>query len=236
MKTGKFYLFIFILILGSCRPASKTDDKAILNALVKRYPDFYPQKRIEGYNLNREFYNYHDSLKMRLYDEENSGNRIVVLTNKQGKSYAIPFPDNKESSYWRFYGEPTDDAPNGKNFDAEMHNAYQFLSLDERWGAGRIFSDLAFSLLQAWPVVKVDTSNRKLSGIQNTDSCNTVAGKNFKAIYDGARESSWEYLNTFADPIHGRYYQFSSDMPYTGKKGFHITVYRQPCWVQPLYL
>jgi hypothetical protein len=232
MKTWK--LCLIILIACSCCKSHKNTTPAVFTNLVKRYPELYPNKGMDDYHLSRETRNNDDSLEMQLYKKDNSGNQIVVFINKVGKSYAFPMPDNSDSTYWEFHSNTIQKKLSGKTFESEIHQAFKALSLDEGWIAASTFHDFALSLLQARIVLPTDgmiaSGNKK-----PTKSCDTTADRNLKGMYQDAMVVLGLSANTFFDYNHGRYYQFDSNMP-SGSKGFKITVFREPCWVEPMYL
>jgi len=190
---------------------------------------------MEEYKLVREFYNNDDSIKMQLFDESNSWNEIVVLSNNHGKIAAIPFPGNNYRSYWQFYGEKIGKSKSAKSFNAEMMNAYKLFSIKQAGEAEWLFNDLMFSLIQAEPFFTKDSLNKKNFPKDYPDSCFTIAKNNNKDLSEGSGESSWMFLNTFYDRRHARYFQFYY-FSYYGYMDFKITAYREPCYVGPIFL
>lgn len=171
---------------------------------------------------------------MRLYDRTNSGDRVVVFINKAGKSYAFPMPENRDGIYWKFYGEAKSHVSGDKNFESEMQKAFETLSLDRGWIADAILHEFAVSLLQTRIVFSGDGSRVSLEKTKKMNY-DTMGQKKLKEMYDNAMIVIGLSANTFYDYNHGRYYQFESNMP-CGKKGFTIKVYREPGWVEPMYL
>ncbi|MDR3694338.1 hypothetical protein [Mucilaginibacter sp.] len=224
-----------ITLFQSCTDNHKSEIKSAFNELVKRYPELYSNGVINSYTFKREVYNSEYSIKMELFDQPNSENEIVVLSDEKGQISAIPFPDNDQRSYWIFHDEKLKQRVSKKNFNAVMHKAFNLLAIKEGYIKGIIFNDMMFSLLQATPIFEDDSSEIKNTNRSYPDSCGVIVKSNFKAIFDGIHESSWIYLNTFNNFRRGRYFQFIADEPY-GSPGFKIIVYRRPCVIKPIYL
>ncbi len=231
MKTWKLCL-VFIIVAMSCGKPKKNETPVVFINLMKRYPKLFPYQDFSGYHFVREILHGGDSLKMRLYDEENSGDRVVVFINKAGKNYAFPMPENRDSTYWIFYGNTAKLSADGKNFESEVQNAFKILSLDDGWMAESTFQDLTVSLLQTRIVMPGDIPPRTSAKFRR--NCDTVAQKGLQIMRKDVQVVVGLTANTFYDYNHGRYYQFDSNMPY-GRKGFTIKVFREPCRVEPMY-
>ena len=224
---------VILSLSNSCRMDTEQDTTSALHRLVERYPELYGHGLIKRYHLVRQFYNAEDSVKMDLFGDKHGENEIVILSNNRGQAYGVPFPDNDQRIYWRFYGEEKTLVPGGKTFSSEMKIAFKLFGMKENWQAGTLFNDLMFSLVQARPVFSIDSLQSTANGYP--DSCTVISERNRKNIFNQIHESSWEYLNSFRDFKHARFFQFNS-YPDFGRINYKITVYRDPCQVKTIYL
>ena len=238
MKPYRIIILISVFFINSCKLNTETDNKSVFNDLVKKYPELYANGCIDDYIPVRKFYNNIDSVEMQLFEAENhSRDKIVIISNNEGRVYAVPFPDNNDRAYWRFEGETKYKASNNKTFDAEMNKAFETLSLKENWEAGLIFNDIFVTLMQALPVFPRDSSTMKniFENPSFPDSCKTISKNNFQDMINGI-SATWADYNTFDDLNHYRFVQFEMRKMKSTKISYKITVYRDPCVVEPLYL
>jgi len=195
MKTWKLCLAILVLTACSRTQQNKNATPTIFINLVKKYPELYPYGGVDGYHFVREVRS-NDSLKMQLYQRDNSGDLIVVFINKFRKSYAFPMPENRDSNYWRFDNEIKAKARDGKTFESEFRRAFKALSLDDGWIADAIFHDFASSLLQTRIVFPSDSLRSSVNN-KRIKSCDTTADRRLKSMYQDVLVVPGLTANTF---------------------------------------
>ncbi len=235
MKPYHILVLFIAFLLISCKSNPESDNKNVLNQLIKKYPDLYGHGLIERYKLVRSFYNNVDSIKMELLETEHSEQQIAILSRVNGQIYAIPFPDNDHRVYWGFYDEHLTSHTFDNTFNGELQKAYSKLSITDKWSKVKVFNDLLVSLIQAKPVFPADSIAIKsyLKASFFADSCIVFSKNNFKSLFY-YNELSIDDFSTFHDFRHNRYFQIGNMNNH--EKNLQISIFRQPCIVKPLYL
>jgi hypothetical protein len=237
----KPYYYCIIIILSafcSCRSGTDAAVKNVLDDLVKRYPELYGNGLIDKYKSVRKLYDDVDSLEMRLLERDHGEQQIIILSNDKGQAYSVPFPDNDNRGYWEFYGETTEKTSTDKTFDAEMNKAFETLSINDDFKAGKVFNEMMVSLVQSGAVFPADSSTISNSSEMylRSDSCSAISKRNFQAMFSNLEATAGSYLSTFMDFDHYRFYQFKQIKMRLKKKCCKIIVYRKPCVIKPITL
>src|ERR1700748_2303404 len=229
MKLSYLYILILAYLFNSCRPSIEPDNKKTLNELVKRYSKLYGQDQLDQYKIVRKLYNA-DSIEIQLLEHENSSEQIIILSNTKGQVYAIPFPDNNNKAYWRFYGDTVYNETADKTINAAIHAAFDLLSI-RGWKTARVFNDIFSAIMQSQSIRASDSLRYRIDQ-SLADSCRAASKNNFHALYNNINYIIGDHnlTNTYHDWQHGRYFQLEHEIIYSDKRNIYkFIVYRQPC-------
>ncbi|HEX4374740.1 MAG TPA: hypothetical protein VHZ50_15660, partial [Puia sp.] len=224
MKTPGCLILLFTCLVISCKHSNEPNNKRTLDELVKRYPALYGHGAIDQFKLVRKFYNIEDSVEMQLMETEHGYDKIIIISNETGQTYAIPFPGAGSESYWKFYGEKTN-ASKDKTFNAEINKAFKTV-LKEGGRRRMFFNDIMVSLLQFRPIVPADSSEMK-NTLENSpikDSCKVIAKNNFQAMFhDNELKEYFRFITYYGES--GSFFQFEDGKQYPDETDFQIIIY-----------
>jgi hypothetical protein len=239
MKPYCACLIIIGLIINSCKHNAATPDKRALDELVSRYPEMFKTKSVGEYRPVITVFANIDSIKMQLLESQDTFEQIVILSNKTGQVYAIPFPDNDYRSYWQFYGEQAVKGTADRTFNAEMKGVIKTLNLTANLQIRKMFDDLMISLIQANAVTSSDSSQMKdLFGRPfDDDSCSIKPKNSFKQLLSFKNGiASCQYYHTFWEQGNSRLFQLQLSNIQKQKDSYEFVVYRKRCEIKPIYL
>ena len=147
MKKEVIYVIIAGMILFSgCIPNAsdqnnKANDKILLD-LYARYPELLRNKAnpTDFYKFIRNVKNGIHNFEVQLYatpqEKDKESQEIIIIINKQGQRYAIPFFSNKKKDYWNFQFEKNYRKVD-LTFKKELIRALDSLQLNDTIGTGQ---------------------------------------------------------------------------------------------------
>ncbi|MFI5158353.1 MAG: hypothetical protein ACHQF4_05780 [Sphingobacteriales bacterium] len=240
MKICNLCLIVIVGLFTACTCSDRVNDKKALNDLIERYPQMYSKQSIEGYFLTRMIYRVEDSIELSLYVTKENNQKIVIFSRSNGLAYAVPFPDNNNRSYWRFYSDNINPSIN-KTFNGELHKAIRVVSINNKRLATSLITDMLTSLIGSREILDNDTDRIKALANNNNsnDSCNVLQSKNYQSILKLMRfdKNKWWNFNAFWDDQFGRTYQIiTKDSKQRDDFYFDARVYQWLCIIKPLIM
>lgn len=194
-------LLLTIFLLSCEQTNSKLDiERTLLNTIL-RFPQLPKGKGKQSnyYKLVRSVIIGGNGIELQLRSSPDTiadTQKIIIVINKSKDIYAIPLFSNIYHDYWNFQFDSVLHSvkPTNTTFDKELKSCLEQLNLYDTLGtAGKVMSEMFFSLLQCQQVTDSDslnlnsftfTNNCALS-YENTDSC----GKRFKQNWEMMKRS-----------------------------------------------
>lgn len=149
----KHIIFIgIVLVLIGC--TTKKDNK--LNSLIKKVGEKYPEIKLEPEKfIIREIHKFEndsvpiENITFSIFEQSwraKNRKKIIIITNPQNESYAIPIPFNATRKYWNFELENYNAAPKGFNssFEKELIEASQKLGYNKSIDQAHFFINQFF--------------------------------------------------------------------------------------------
>jgi len=244
IQLNKAFLFaaFFFTIIGCAR---QNKDTATIDSLINKFPQLATTSntRSNDYNLVRSISLKNPSLTIKLYSQPDSVDdkqQIILVTNSNLHSYAIPLFSNTYRDYWKF----TFDIVNlnakqiNTTFERELNICLDKLNLNDTTGtAGKAVNEILYSLLHCQDVNLSDSSyfqdiqiNYKNSiPEENSDSCYIRLKRNWEIMtQDMVPNKTIIYKHLYWDKYNGRVYQFDfTNFKPKKKNYFKVIIFRQ---------
>jgi hypothetical protein len=241
----KYTLFIFILIILGCSGKKNISDyNRIISEMLLKHPQLSKGKvlqtnsfknirtiSLESKNVQLRLWRTPDSSKERI--------EILVLTNAEGQSYAIPLPSNKYRDYWNF--ECDTHATNYRKFNTtfakEFMNAMCVLKFQDSVGTCNIIlEEFLKSVIHTKEVYTLSDSILSTSVSvssefnENRDSCQYRIAQNIAEMRKGVNKPDGLIYNALWDEKNNRIFQIVfRNKTFSVNCDFTIKVYRQDC-------
>jgi hypothetical protein len=246
LQLNKVFLLVvcFLTILGCGR---QSEDTTTIDNLTNRFSQLKttPPNQSLDYSLIRSVSFGKPSITIKLYSQPDSVDdkqEIILVTNSDLHSYAIPLFSNTYHDYWKFQFDSL--SQNAKlintTFEKELNICLDTLHLNDTIGtAGKVVNEILYSLLHCQNINLSDSSNFEviLMNGKNTvpeedsDSCYKRLKRNWESISkDMYPNKNIIYKHLYWDKDNARIYQFDfENFKRKQKNYFKLNTYRQDC-------
>ena len=241
-QLNKLFLFLlcFLMLFGCGR---QTNDTKIIGNLTNRLP----QLKIgsNDYNLIRSVSFGEQNVAIKFFSQPDSVDdkqEILLVTNSELQSYAIPLFSNTYRDYWKFLFDSlsTNTKPINTTFEKELNTCLNTLNLNDTIGtAGKVVNEIFYSLLHCQDINLSDSSNFETilmnfkNGIpeEDSDSCYKRLKRNWEIIsQDMFPNKTILYKHSYWDKDNARVYQLDfENFKRKQKNYFKVTTFRQDC-------
>jgi hypothetical protein len=233
------------LTLLGCGRRSK--DKTTIDNLTNRFPQLKITSNNQSidYNLIRSISFGKPKLTIKLYsqpDKVDDRQEIILVTNSDFHSYAIPLFSNTYHDYWEFQFDKANQnaRPINTTFEKELNNCLNTLHLNDTIGtAGKVVNEILYSLLHCQDIHLSDSSNFEVILMnsknsipeEDSDSCYNRLKRNWESISkDMFPNKEIIYKHLYWDEANARIYQFDfKNFKRKQKNYFKLNTYRQDC-------
>jgi len=240
-----FLFIIFILTLLGC--GQQNEDKTTIDILKDRFPQLkiISNNRSNDYNLIRSISFGKPSITVKLYSQSDSVDdkqKIIVVTNSDLHSYAIPVFSNTYHDYWEFQFDRANQntKPINTTFEKELNICLDTLLLNDTIGtAGKVINEIFYSLLHCQDINLSDSSNFEIIPMSNkysiaeedSDSCYNRLKRNWESISPELYpNTNITYKHSYWDKDNARIYQFDfKNFKRKQKNYFKLNTFRQDC-------
>lgn len=240
-----FLFIIFFLTLLGC--GLQSEDKTTIDNLTDRFPQLkiISNNRSNDYNLIRSVSFGKPSITIELYSQPGSVDdkqEIILVTNSELHSYAIPLFSNTYHDYWKFQFDSL--SQNAKlintTFETELNICLDTLHLNDTIGtAGKVVDEILYSLLHCQDINLSDSSNFEVILMnsknsipeEDSDSCYNRLKRNWKSISQELHpNTNITYKHSYWDKGNARIYQFDfKNFKRKQKNHFMLNTFRQDC-------
>lgn len=153
----------FLTILGCGR---QSEDTTTIDNLTNRFSQLNTTSHNHSiyYNLKRSVTFGKPSVTIELYsqpDSDDDKQEIILVTNSELHSYAIPLFSNTYQDYWKFqFDKLSQNAkPINTTFEKELNICLDTLHLNDTIGtAGKVVNEILYSLLHCQDINLSDSS------------------------------------------------------------------------------
>ena len=246
LQLRKVFLLIicFLTILGFGR---QSEDTTAIDNLTGRFSQLKTISHNQSldYSLTRSVSFGKPSVTIELYSQHDSVDdkqEIILVTNSQLHSYAIPLFSNTYHDYWIFqFDNLSQNAkPINTTFEKELNICLDTLLLNDTIGtAGKVVNEILYSLLHCQDINLSDSSNFEVILMnsknsipeEDSDSCYNRLKRNWESIsqelYPNKNNS---YKHFYWDKDNARIYQFDfKNFKRKQKNYFILNTFRQDC-------
>jgi len=240
-----FLSLICFLTMLSCE--RKNLDTIAINSLIKKFPQLNKthDSGVLNYNLIRSISFGKPIVTIKLYSQPDSVDdkqEIILVTNSDLNSYAIPLFSNTYRDYWQFQFDRAnqDTKPINTTFEKELNICLDTLQLDDTIStAGKVVNEILYSLLHCQDARLSDSSDFQTvlmknvynNPEENSDSCFIRVKLNWESISEEMYPNKTAvYKHSYWDKDNGRVYQFDfKNFNRKQKKYFKLKIFRQDC-------
>lgn len=245
-----FLLGVCYFIITGC--GRHSDDKTTIDNLTNRFLQLkmsYHNQSPE-YNLIRSVSFGKPSITIKLYSQPDSVDdkqEIILVTNSDLRSYAIPLFSNTYHDYWEFqFDRPTQNTNlTTTTFEKELNICIDTLHLNDTLGtAGKVVNEILYSLLHCTDISLSDSAEFKIIPMsskyslpeENSDSCY----KRLQRIWESISQEMFPnknitYRHSYWDKNNGRIYEFDfKGFKRRQKNYFKLNTFRQDCNWHPM--
>lgn len=244
LRKSSLFIIFFLTLLGCGR---QNEDKTTINNLTNRFPQLkiVSKNRSNDYNLIRSVSFGTPSVTIKLYSQPDSVDdkqQIILVTNSELHSYAIPLFSNSYHDYWKFQFDNFNQnaKPINTTFEKELNICLDTLHLNDTIGtAGKVVNEIFYSLLHCQNVSISDSSNFEVILMssknsipeENSDSCYNRLKQNWESISQELYPNkNIRYTHFYWDKDNSRIYQFDfKNFKRKQKNYFKLTTFRQDC-------
>jgi hypothetical protein len=229
------------LILFGC--GRQANDTKIIHSLTNRFPQLKIGSK--DYNIIRTVSFGKQNVTIKLFSQPDSVDdkqEILLITNSELHSCAIPLFSNTYRDYWKFQFDSLnkDTKPINTTFEKELNNCLNTLNLNDTIGtAGKVVDEIFYSLLHCQDINISDSSNFQaiLVNFKNTipeedsDSCYERLKRNWEIIsQDMFPNKTILYKHSYWDKHNARVYQLDfKNFKRKQKNYFKVITFRQDC-------
>ena len=242
LQLNKFFLFLlFFFILLGC--GTQSNDTKIINNLTSKFPQL--KTGSDDYNLIRSVSFGDPSITIKLFsqlDSVDDKQEILLLTNSDLHSYAIPLFSNTYRDYWNFRLDSIskDTKPINTTFEKELNICLNALKLNDMVGtAEKVVNEIFYSLLHCQDISLSDSSNFQTILVnfknslpqEDSDSCYKRLKRNWDIIsQDLYPNKTILYKHSYWDKGNARVYQLDfKNFKRKQKNYFKVNAFRQDC-------
>lgn len=237
--------FLFILFFWTLFGCGQSEDMKTINNLTNRFPQLkiISNNRSNEYKLIRSV--SFGNVTIQLYSQTDSvedKQEIILVTNSELHSYAIPLFSNTYHDYWKFQFESLsqDAKPINTTFEKELNICLDTLHLNDTIGtAGKVVNEIFYSLLHCQDISTSDSSNIEVISMiskysipaEDSDSCYNRLKQNWESISQELYPNKNIIFNHFYwDKENFRIYQFDyKSFKRKQKNYFKLNTFRQDC-------
>ena len=229
----------------SCGQQNK--DTTTIENLTYRFPQLKMTANNQSftYNLIRSVSLGKTSVTIKLFSQPDSVDdkqQIILVTNPELHSYAIPLFSNTYRDYWKFQFDSV--SQNTKiistTFEKELNVCLDTLHLNDTIGtAGKVVDEIFYALLHCQDINLSDSSNfdvilmnaKNSIPAEDSDSCYKRLKRNWKLIsQDMFPNKTIIYKHVYWDKDNARVYQFDyKNFKRKKKNYFKVNIFRQDC-------
>jgi hypothetical protein len=251
LQLHKVFLLVicFLTILGCGR---QSEDTTTIDNLTNRFSQLKttsPNQSLD-YNLIRSVSFGKPSVTIKLYSQPDSVDdkqEIILVTNSELHSYAIPLFSNTYHDYWEFQFDRANQntKPTNTTFEKELNICLDTLHLNDTIGtAGKVVNEILYSLLHCADISLSDSAEFKIIPMsskyslpeENSDSCY----KRLQQIWESISQEMFPnkniiYRHSYWDKDNGRIYEFDfRGFKRRQKNHFKLNTFRQDCNWHPI--
>jgi hypothetical protein len=246
-----FFLLLITVLIGCGESSRKNATQAAIVALTYTYPEL--SKNLKDYELVRSVGVDKRSFELKLFTCKTNSNEthsIVVLSNANGETHAIPLFSNNKRKYWNFENEPrTFNEPKYNSlFEKEFMRGINQLKINDSLGTGyAVLFEIFQSALHFEKVNELDEEYLKKIGYNFISSnahadnyldCEKRNKINCEQLFDAMFKDEYViHYNAYLDSKNQRVFQFEYPKSTKRKiKQLHLKIYRFGCESQLLSL
>jgi len=246
IQLNKVLLFVICFLTTlSCGQQSK--DTTTIENLIDKFPQLKmtPNNQSFNYNLIRSVSLGKPYVTIKLFSQPDSVDdkqQIILVTNPELHSYAIPLFSNTYRDYWKFQFDSSSQntKPINTTFEKELNVCLDMLGLNDTIGTARkVVDEIFYSLLHCQDIRLSDSSNFEVILMNNknsipqedSDSCYKRLKRNWELISkDMSPNKTIIYKHVYWDKDNARIYQFDyKNFKRKKRNYFKVNIFRQDC-------